>query len=133
MRFRGPFDKQNGKWDQRVLKSEWHHFYHFYWSLWGQLISKNSLLVIRKFSGLFFNTLTVGQKVIRKFSGLFFNTLTVGQKVIRKFSGLFFNTLTVGQKDSLLNRNNLTSPTLMQLSLNVKAFSQIFSAYLKCR
>ena len=25
-RFRGPFDKQHNKWDQTVLKSEWHHF-----------------------------------------------------------------------------------------------------------
>ena len=24
--FRGPFKKQNGKGDQKVLKSEWHHF-----------------------------------------------------------------------------------------------------------
>ena len=25
-RFRGPFDKQHGKWDQTLPKSEWHHF-----------------------------------------------------------------------------------------------------------
>ena len=25
-RFRGPFDKQHSKWDQRVLKSEWRSF-----------------------------------------------------------------------------------------------------------
>ena len=61
-RFRGPFDKQYGKWNQTVLKSEWHPFYHIYWSLWRQLTSKNSLLVIGKISGLFFNTLTAGQK-----------------------------------------------------------------------
>ena len=27
LRFRGPFKKQHGKWDQRVLKYESHHFY----------------------------------------------------------------------------------------------------------
>ena len=40
--FRGPFDNQHGKWDQTVPKSEWHHFYDIYWSLWRQLSSKKS-------------------------------------------------------------------------------------------
>ena len=96
-RFRGPFTKQHGKWDATVLKSKWHHFYNIYWSLWRQLSSKNSLLLIRKISWLFFNTLTAGQKY------------------------------------SLLNRDNLTPPTQMQLSLKWKTLSQFFFAYLKCR
>ena len=54
--------KQHGKLDQTLLKSELHHFYHIYWSLWRQLSSKYSLLVIRKISGLFFNPLIAGQK-----------------------------------------------------------------------
>ena len=61
-RFRGPFEKQHGKWDQTVLKSQWHNFYDIYWSLWGQLSSKKFLLGIGKISGLFLDTLTVGQK-----------------------------------------------------------------------
>ena len=96
-RFRGPFDKQHGKWNQTVLKSEWHQCYDIYWSMWRQLISKNSLLVIGKITGPFFNTLTAGQKY------------------------------------SLLNRDNLTPPTQMQLSLKWKTLSQFFFAYLKCR
>ena len=60
--FRGPFLKQCGKEDQRLFKSERHHLYHFYWSLWRQLSWKNSLLVIWKFLGLFLNTLTVDDK-----------------------------------------------------------------------
>ena len=95
--FRGVFDKQHAKWDQTVLKSEWHHFYEIYWALWRQLISKNSLLVIGEISGLFFNTLTVGQKY------------------------------------SLLNGDNLTQQTQMQLFLKGKAFSKFFSAFLNYR
>ena len=61
-RFRGPFDKQHGKWDQTALKSEWHHFNHICWSLWRKLTWKKSLLVICKIFGLFVNTLTAGHK-----------------------------------------------------------------------
>ena len=61
-RFRWSFDKQHGKWDQNLLKSEFHQFYHIYWSLWRQWSSEKSLLLICKISGLFFNTLTAGQK-----------------------------------------------------------------------
>ena len=86
-RFGGPLEEQDAKWDQTVLESEWHNFYHFYGSLWRQLSSKKSLLVIGKSSELFFNTLTAVQKY------------------------------------SLLNRDNLTQPTQMQLSLKGKTFS----------
>ena len=57
LRFRGTFHKQHSKRDEAVLKSEWDHFYQIYWSLWRQFSSKKSLLVIRKFLGLFFNIL----------------------------------------------------------------------------
>ena len=53
--------------------------------------------------------------------------------MIGKISGLFFKTLTAGQKYSLFNRDNLTQPTQMQLSLNRKTFSQFFSEFLTCR
>ena len=45
-----------------MLKPEWNHFYHIYWSLWRQLSSKKSLLVIGRILGLFFNILTAAQK-----------------------------------------------------------------------
>ena len=47
--------------------------------------------------------------------------------------GLFFSTLTTGQQHSLLNRDNLTQPIQMQLSLKGKTFSDLFSPFLKCR
>ena len=61
-RYRGPLDKQHGKWDQTVLKSEWHKFYQIYWSLLAQLNPKKFLLVISKILGLFFHTLSAGHK-----------------------------------------------------------------------
>ena len=61
-RFRRHFDKQHGKWDQIVLKFEWQHFYHIYWSLWTQLSSKESLLVTGKILGLLSNTLAACHK-----------------------------------------------------------------------
>ena len=85
----GP-DNQHGKWDQTVLKSERHRFCDIYWSLWRQLSSKKSLLIIGNISGLFFNTLSYDQKYC------------------------------------LLNRDNLTQPIEMQLSLKGKTFSQLF-------
>ena len=51
--------------------------------------------------------------------------------MIGKISELFFNTLTVGQKNSLLNRDNLTPRTQMQLSLKGKDSSESFCAFLK--
>ena len=59
-RFRGSFDKQHGKWDQTLSKSEPEHLYHNDWSLWRQLSWKKSLLVICKILGLFVKTLNVG-------------------------------------------------------------------------
>ena len=57
--FRGPFDKQHSKLDQTLLRSERHHLYHIYRSLWRQLSWKKYLLVICKLLGMFINTLTV--------------------------------------------------------------------------
>ena len=50
-----------------------------------------------------------------------------------KISGLFFNTSSDGYKYSLLNRDDLTQPTQMQLSLKGKKFFSIFSKFLTCR
>ena len=60
--FRGPFNKQHGKGDQTLLKSERHHIYHIYCSLWRQLSWTKFLLVVQKFLGLSVNTLTADEK-----------------------------------------------------------------------
>ena len=47
-------------------------------------------------------------------------------KIVR----LFVNTLAADEKHYLLNRDNLTQPTQMQLSQKQKAFSQFFPLHL---
>ena len=61
-RFKGSFGKQHGKRAQTLLKFAWQDLYHIYWSLWTQLTLKKSLLVRRKISWLFRNTLSVDGK-----------------------------------------------------------------------
>ena len=61
-RFEGSFGKQHGKRAKTLLKFEWQHLYHIYWSLWRTLTRKNSLLVICKISKLFPNTLSADGK-----------------------------------------------------------------------
>ena len=61
-RFRGPFDKQHGKGDQKLLTSEPYHIYRIYSSLWRQMSWNKYLLVICKFWRLFVNTFTADDK-----------------------------------------------------------------------
>ena len=51
--------------------------------------------------------------------------------VICKISRLFPNTLSADGKYSLLNRDNLTQPSQMQLSQKQKTLSEYFCAFLK--
>ena len=51
--------------------------------------------------------------------------------VMHKILGLFVNTLTVDDKHYMLNRDNLTQPIQIQLSLKQKTFSEFFFAFLK--
>ena len=51
--------------------------------------------------------------------------------VICKISRLFPNTLSADGKYSLLNRNNLTQPIMMQLSRKEKTFAELFYGFLK--
>ena len=60
--FRGPFDKQHGKWDQTLLKPQGQNLERIYWSLWRQLNWKKSLLVIYKGLRFSFSTLTTGDR-----------------------------------------------------------------------
>ena len=55
-RLRPHFKKEDGKPAQALWKFETQHLYHFYWSQWGQLSRKKSLLVIWKILKLFLNT-----------------------------------------------------------------------------
>ena len=61
-RFKGSFGKQHGKRDQRLLKFVWQHLYQIYWSLWGIMTCKKSLLVTCKISRLVPNTLSADGK-----------------------------------------------------------------------
>ena len=61
-RFTEPFQKQDGKGTQTLLKSERQHLYHIYGSLIRQLSREKSLLVICKILTLFLNTMTADGK-----------------------------------------------------------------------
>ena len=61
-RFKGSFEKEHGKCAQTLLKCQGLLLYGIYWSLWGQLSYKGSLLVICKISRLFINTLSADGK-----------------------------------------------------------------------
>ena len=50
-RFRGSFDKWQGKRAETLLKSERQHLYHIFWSLWRQIGLKKSLWLICKALG----------------------------------------------------------------------------------
>ena len=51
--------------------------------------------------------------------------------VIHNILRLFVNTLTRNDKHYLLNRDNLTQPIQIQLSLKQKIFSEFFFAFFK--
>ena len=57
-RFRGPFDRQDGKPAETLLQSQRQHLYNIYSSLWTQLNQKKSLLVVCTILRLFVITLT---------------------------------------------------------------------------
>ena len=83
-------DMQHGKPAKTLLKFEWQHLYHIYWSLWRTLTCKDSLLVICKISKLFPNTLSADGK----YSLLNWDNLTqhIQMKLSQKqktFSGFF--------------------------------------------
>ena len=61
-RFRGPFDKQNGKRAQQLLQSGWQHVCHIYSSLLREYSSKMSVLVPCGNLRLFVSTLTADDK-----------------------------------------------------------------------
>ena len=60
--FRGPLDRQHGKFVGTLLQSEWKHLCNIYETLCRQVGLKKFLLVIHKIQRLFVNTLTTDDK-----------------------------------------------------------------------
>ena len=55
--FGGSFNKLHDEWAEILLKSEWQHLYHIYWSLSKQLRLNKSFWEISKILGLVLNPL----------------------------------------------------------------------------
>ena len=117
-RFRGPFDKQNNKWDQTVLKSEWHHFCQIHWSLWRQLSSKKFLLEIDKILGLFFNISTTCHKYsLRNIDNLKQPTQMQSSPKRKTFSRFFFCIFEMSLKFwTLLNKDDTHSWCILEVT-----------------
>ena len=60
--FKGSFEKQHGKCAETLLKCQGQLLYYIHWSLWRQLSTRKSLLVICKISRQFPNTLSADGK-----------------------------------------------------------------------
>ena len=158
-RFFSTFLKSIFKLEYQMLKSERHHLYHIYWSLWRQQKTCSEFIVAflkaRLNFGLFqtrdnphtwfVSNITDSEKQIFKkstFRGLFekqhVNSLTLlswkkSVSVTWKVLKMFINILTTNEKYSLLNRNNLRQQIQVQFSKKEKTFSEFISEFLKCR
>ena len=56
LRLKTSFDSQHVKRFQTLLKSSWEHFYHIFWSLWGEIIWNIFTWLKFDIIGLFANT-----------------------------------------------------------------------------
>ena len=61
-RLKTSFYSQQVKRFQTLVKSSWEHFYHIFWSLWGEMIWKISTWLKFDIIGLFANTCTADYK-----------------------------------------------------------------------
>ena len=61
-RLKTSFYSQQVKRFQTLVKSSWEHFYHIFWSLWGEIIWKISTWLKFDITGLFANTWTADYK-----------------------------------------------------------------------
>ena len=59
---RNLMDSQHVKVSERLLKSARQYFCHIFWSLWKNMSSKSSLLVVSEILRLFVNILTPDEK-----------------------------------------------------------------------
>ena len=55
-------ESQHVKGSEKLLKSARQNFCHIFWSLWKEISSKNSVLVVFEILRLFFNILTPNDK-----------------------------------------------------------------------
>ena len=55
-------ESQHVKGSEKLLKSARQNFCHIFWSLWKEISSKNSVLVVSEILRLFFNILTPNDK-----------------------------------------------------------------------
>ena len=111
-KFRVPLEKQHGKRAQTLLKSEWWHVYHIYWSLWRQLSLKKSLLVIRNTFRLFINKFLVYGKypvLNREFlTQTIHMQLSLKQNTFSKFLSSFLKSRFAPKHCSYLNDGSFT-------------------------
>ena len=61
-RLKTSFYSQHVKRFKTLVKSSWEHFYHIFWSLWGEIIWKISTWLKLDIIGLFANTWTADYK-----------------------------------------------------------------------
>ena len=61
-RLKTSFYSQQAKRFQTLVKSSWEHFYHIFWSLWGEIIWKIFTWLKFHIIGLFANTCTADYK-----------------------------------------------------------------------
>ena len=62
LRVRTVMDSQQVKISKRCLKSARHYFCHIFWSLWKEITSKDSLLLVSQILRLLVNILTPDDK-----------------------------------------------------------------------
>ena len=139
-RFRGTFDKWDGKWGERALKSERQHFYHIYWPLWRTVELKKCLWVICKVWGLFLNSLTANYKYSLLNRGNLLQDfqmhLSQKRKIFCQFFFYFLNlesTLNIFKKKVTHNRGNLLQHFQMHLYQKRKIFCGFFFTFSKFR
>ena len=90
-RFRTYFDSQHISGCQTLVKSTWQHFYHNFWSLWGEMIWEISPLLKLEFLGILFNTFTGNDMCpLRDCQDLKFPIQMQLSQKQKKFSEVFF-------------------------------------------
>ena len=88
-RLKTSFESQHVKRFQTLVKSSWEHFYHIFWSLWGEIIWTISTWLKFHIIGLFANTWTADYKYpVPDFENLLFPIqiqLSLKQKTFSRF------------------------------------------------
>ena len=102
------FDSQHVKQFQTLVKSSWEHFYHIFWSLWGEIIWKISPWLKIEIIGLFVKTRTVDYKypirIVRICLSLFKSSCLKNKKT---FLGFLFHLLNLHQLFDIFNKKTM--------------------------